>query len=98
MISQFVFTEFALMIRDLVGNTNSTIEHLEPMQDDPQKRRPDITRAQKELKWKPVVPLKAGLLKTIDYFRKELRRSSHSERNIFHPHDHLLPDSLELDV
>jgi len=83
--------EFAILIRDLVGNTNSSIKHLDPMQDDPQKRRPDISLAKKELKWNPVVQLKVGLLKTIDYFRKELRRSSHSERNIFHPHD-LVPE------
>ncbi|CAL8094802.1 unnamed protein product [Orchesella dallaii] len=85
--------EFAYLIRDLVGNTNSEVEHLDPMEDDPQKRRPDISRAQKVLKWKPVVPLKDGLQKTIEYFRKELLRSSHSERNIFHPHD-LLPESF----
>lgn len=74
-----------------MGNTDSKVKHLPPVQDDPQKRRPDITRAEKELKWKPVVPLKVGLQKTIEYFRKELQRSSHSERNIFHPHD-LVPD------
>lgn len=81
------------MIRDLVGNTKSEIENIAPVEDDPQKRRPDITRARKVLKWEPVVPLKDGLQKTIEYFRKELQRSSHSERNIFHPHD-LLPDSF----
>lgn len=86
------YTEFAYLIRDLVGNTNSSIENLDPVEDDPQKRRPDITRAEKILKWSPVVALKDGLLKTIEYFRKELQRSKHSERNIFHPDD-LLPES-----
>jgi UDP-glucuronate decarboxylase len=78
--------EFAMLIRDMVGGTSS-IEYLDPVQDDPQQRRPDISRANKELNWQPLVPLKVGLDKTIEYFRKELLRSSHSERNIFHPHD-----------
>jgi len=78
--------EFAVLIRDMVGSTSSTIEHLDPVEDDPQQRRPDITTAQKELKWNPVIPLELGLRETIEYFRKELLRSSHSERNIFHPH------------
>jgi dTDP-glucose 4,6-dehydratase len=37
--------------------------------DDPKVRRPDITKAKKLLKWEPVVPLEAGLKKTIEYFR-----------------------------
>lgn len=76
-----------------MGNTKSGIESVDPVEDDPQKRRPDITRAEKVLKWRPVVPLKDGLFKTIEYFRKELQRSSHSERNIFHPND-LLPETF----
>lgn len=81
----FLNLEFAVMIRDLVGNTNSEIQRVDPMEDDPKKRRPDISRAQKVLKWNPVVPLDVGLLKTIEYFRKELQRSSHYERNLFGP-------------
>jgi UDP-glucuronate decarboxylase len=38
-------------------------------QDDPVRRRPDITQAQKVLKWQPKVPLEDGLARTIDYFR-----------------------------
>jgi dTDP-glucose 4,6-dehydratase len=38
-------------------------------QDDPKQRRPDITRARKHLRWEPKVPLAAGLVKTIAYFR-----------------------------
>ena len=38
-------------------------------EDDPKRRRPDITLAGKILDgWKPVVDLEAGLRKTIDYF------------------------------
>src|SRR5450432_1937092 len=37
--------------------------------DDPKQRRPDISMAKKELKWKPVTELEAGLKRTIDYFK-----------------------------
>ena len=39
--------------------------------DDPKIRRPDITKAQTVLGWRPRVPLSEGLGITIDYFRKE---------------------------
>ena len=38
--------------------------------DDPKVRRPDITLAKSELKWKPDVNLEEGLTKTIEYFKK----------------------------
>lgn len=38
-------------------------------QDDPKKRKPDITLAKKMLSWEPVTDLEAGLIKTIEYFR-----------------------------
>jgi len=39
---------------------------------DPQRRRPDITRAQTILGWEPKVSLQAGLERTIPYFKVEL--------------------------
>ncbi|MBI4436608.1 MAG: SDR family oxidoreductase [Candidatus Omnitrophica bacterium] len=41
--------------------------------DDPKQRRPDISKAQRELKWKPVVPLDEGLHLTIEDFRKRMK-------------------------
>lgn len=41
--------------------------------DDPKVRRPDISKAKKYLGWKPEVNFCDGLLKTIDYFKKELK-------------------------
>ena len=38
-------------------------------QDDPHRRRPDITRARERLGWSPTVPLDEGLRRTIDDFR-----------------------------
>jgi UDP-glucuronate decarboxylase len=42
--------------------------------DDPQRRRPDITRASSVLGWAPKVGLDAGLQATIAYFASELAR------------------------
>jgi dTDP-glucose 4,6-dehydratase len=38
--------------------------------DDPTRRRPDITKAKKLLKWKPKILFRKGLQKTISYFSK----------------------------
>jgi nucleoside-diphosphate-sugar epimerase len=38
--------------------------------DDPKKRKPDISKAKRLLKWKPTVTLEEGLQKTISYFRE----------------------------
>jgi UDP-glucuronate decarboxylase len=39
--------------------------------DDPMQRRPDIALAGEKLGWKPTVSVDEGLMRTIDYFRKE---------------------------
>ena len=43
--------------------------------DDPKKRRPDLSLANKELSWKPMVNLKNGLIDTINYFEKKLLKN-----------------------
>jgi UDP-glucuronate decarboxylase len=65
--------EFAKIIHKLVG-TNSEIIHQDAAEDDPQRRKPDISRARKELNWQPHVSLKNGLRKTIKFFRKQLQK------------------------
>lgn len=60
--------EFAEKIRAVTG-TNSEIV-LKPLpQDDPQRRRPDITRAREVLGWTPQTTLSEGLKPTIEFFR-----------------------------
>ncbi|WP_313614454.1 UDP-glucuronic acid decarboxylase family protein [Agrobacterium sp.] len=49
-------------------NSKSRVVHLPAAVDDPQQRRPDISRARQELKWQPRVNLERGLEKTIRYF------------------------------
>ena len=72
---------FATLIRDKVGST-SEIVHNPAVEDDPQRRRPDISIAKTVLSWLPRVSLEKGLTKTIEYFSQELRRSTKSDRHI----------------
>ncbi len=46
--------------------------------DDPVKRRPDISRAQKLLGWQPTVPLEDGLKATIPYFVQKLKQKNYA--------------------
>lgn len=61
--------QIAEMIKEM---TNSSSEiTFEPIgEDDPKKRKPDISKAKSKLVWEPVVELKDGLQYTIEYFRK----------------------------
>nr|XP_045624953.1 UDP-glucuronic acid decarboxylase 1-like isoform X2 [Procambarus clarkii] len=78
--------EFARIIHKMVGG-KSPIVHKDAVEDDPQRRRPDITRANHVLGWQPLVSLQTGIEKTVQYFHRELRRSKHSERNLHSPVD-----------
>jgi nucleoside-diphosphate-sugar epimerase len=42
--------------------------------DDPQRRRPDCTRAKERLRWSPKVELGRGLESTVAYFRERMGR------------------------
>ncbi len=42
-------------------------------QGDPQRRRPDITKAQETLGWAPETPLEDGLAQAIAYFRQVMQ-------------------------
>ena len=67
--------ELAEMTVRLAGS-QSEIICIEPTDDrivdDPQVRRPDITRARAILGWEPRVPVEEGLARTIDFFRERL--------------------------
>lgn len=54
--------EFAEIIHKLVGG-RSKVLHMNSMEDDPQRRRPDITRARENLGWEPRITLGEGLQK-----------------------------------
>ena len=55
----------------IIGMTKSSSKIInKPLpQDDPVRRRPDITLAKEALGWEPTVPLEQGLEKTVHYFK-----------------------------
>jgi dTDP-glucose 4,6-dehydratase len=61
--------EIAKLILELTGSSSQITYHPLPA-DDPKVRRPDISRAQALLKWKPQVELDDALRRTVEYFRK----------------------------
>lgn len=65
---EFTMLELAALVLELTGS-KSTLEHRPMPPDDPKQRQPDITIAKSVLGWEPKVPLRDGLVRTIDYFR-----------------------------
>ncbi|MEJ2853915.1 MULTISPECIES: NAD-dependent epimerase/dehydratase family protein [unclassified Saccharothrix] len=49
-----------------VCGSESEIRHVEPMEDDPQRRRPDISLAREVLGWEPRIDLSEGLRRSFD--------------------------------
>lgn len=60
--------EFAKKIKDMTGSKSEIVFKDLPV-NDPKVRRPDITRAKKELGWEPAVTLEEGLKRTIVWAR-----------------------------
>ncbi|HEV3474376.1 MAG TPA: UDP-glucuronic acid decarboxylase family protein [Actinomycetota bacterium] len=61
--------ELAAAVRDAAGSGSSLVFEDRP-EDDPERRRPDITMARKHLDWEPQVKLSDGLKATIAWARK----------------------------
>jgi UDP-glucuronate decarboxylase len=52
-----------------VCDSKSTFTYLPLPADDPRQRKPNITRAQTVLGWNPTIPLREGLIKTVEDFK-----------------------------
>ncbi|MBD2233990.1 UDP-glucuronic acid decarboxylase family protein [Phormidium tenue] len=65
---EYTILQLAQTIQAMV-NPDADLIYKPLPQDDPQRRKPDITRAQTFLDWSPTVPLQEGLKLTIDDFR-----------------------------
>ncbi len=70
--NEFTILELAEKVLNIT-NSASEIVFRELPADDPQKRRPDISKATSVLGWVPRVPLDEGLPKTVAYFDDLLR-------------------------
>ncbi len=64
---EFTIRELAELVIELTGSASKIVHQPLPI-DDPKQRRPDISRAQELLDWRPTVPLRDGLARTIAYF------------------------------
>jgi UDP-glucuronate decarboxylase len=73
--NEITVAELAERIIELTGS-RSRLVFLPLPHDDPTRRCPDITLAQRHLDWQPAVSLDEGLKKTIEYFDRQLREGS----------------------
>ena len=72
---EMTILDFARAVKEMTGS-DSEITFVQPqdrrVQDDPQVRRPDISKARRLLGWEPKVDLEEGLEKTIAFFRNRV--------------------------
>jgi len=61
--------EYAELIKNLTDSSSEIVFSEALPQDDPHRRRPDITKAKELLGWEPKVSLEEGLLKIIEYVK-----------------------------
>ena len=70
--AEITIRELADTVIRVIGS-KSEVVHKELPEDDPRRRRPDITKAGAVLGWVPSTPLEVGLEKTIEYFERLLK-------------------------
>ena len=83
---EFTILEFAQLVRDIVEEVQRAdgepvtrrvnIIHEGLPQDDPQKRRPDTTRAKATLDWQPRWSVKMGLQEMVRYYKAKMAEGS----------------------
>jgi dTDP-glucose 4,6-dehydratase len=71
--SEYTIMEFAEIINSVIGNESGIVikEDLR-LGDDPQKRKPDITRAKEILDWEPTIEIEEGIRRTAPYFKEKM--------------------------
>jgi nucleoside-diphosphate-sugar epimerase len=69
--AEYSINELARMVKELSGSS-SQIVFMPLPEDDPVRRRPDITLARAKLNWELKVPIREGLVRTIEYFRETI--------------------------
>lgn len=65
---EFIMLELAETVMNIIGS-ESKIEFKPLPEDDPARRKPCIELAEKELNWRPAIPLAEGLIQTVEYFK-----------------------------
>lgn len=69
--TEFSIQELAETILKLLPNTKSKIIYVKEAPDDAHVRQPNISLAKEKLNWEPQIPLKEGLIKTIEYLQSQ---------------------------
>lgn len=69
---EYTILQLAQAVQQMV-NPDLPIDFKPLPQDDPRRRKPDITKAKTHLDWQPTVPLQEGLQRTIEDFRERLQ-------------------------
>jgi dTDP-glucose 4,6-dehydratase len=72
---EMTILEFAHKVLEISGSSSEMVFIAptdERTKDDPQVRRPDISKARRMLNWEPKVGLEEGLRKTIEWFREQV--------------------------
>jgi dTDP-glucose 4,6-dehydratase len=67
---EFTVLELARTVLDVTGSSSEIVFEELPA-DDPTRRRPDITRARELLGWEPEIPLREGIERTLEWYRRE---------------------------
>lgn len=65
---EYSMIELANKIKEMTASESNIVFQDLP-QDDPKQRRPDITKAERVLNWKPQITVDEGLQKTIEYYK-----------------------------
>ncbi|KAK4357247.1 hypothetical protein RND71_022857 [Anisodus tanguticus] len=68
---EFTMLELAKVVQETI-DPNAQIEHRPNTEDDPHKRKPDISRAKELLGWEPKVALRKGLPMMVQDFRQRI--------------------------
>jgi len=66
---EFTIAELAERVIALTGSKSTVVNQPLPI-DDPRRRQPDISLAERVLGWKPAVALDDGLSRTVAYFKE----------------------------
>lgn len=67
-VNEITVLSLAKKVIEITGSSSTISFHPLP-EDDPLRRRPDVTRAKQVLGWEPKVPLESGLVRTIEWIR-----------------------------
>lgn len=64
--------DLARLVLEVSGSTSQIVFRERPP-DDPDRRRPDISKAKKILGWEPKTGVREGIRRTVEWFRRKLR-------------------------